>query len=147
MGSGAAGMAAIGRQLSRIPDESTAELVRWFVPRSKKVGGKMRWFGRNVQLSSKQVSRKRRASQSTVVLMGTPAACWSIKTYGRRGNYVVRVRRAEALNLTSVAPGVMFDEVTIRRPVDGDRRWERLVFEADRKYPDLVAELVDRSLR
>lgn len=142
--SGAAGMAAIARQLDKIPDAAVADLVRWFIPRSQQVGGRMRWFDRNVKLSSKIRRRRHRGPATTVVLAGTPAACWSIKSYGRRGNYDVNVRRAEALATT--VPGILFDRVHISRPTTGDGRWDRLVAEADRKLPDVTARLIDRRV-
>jgi hypothetical protein len=140
-------MAALARQTAAIPDDSVAALVRWFVPRSERLGGRMRWFGRNVKLSSKIRTRRRRQSTNTVVLAGTPASCWSIKSYGRRGGYDVTARRAPALALSSFAPGVFFAHVTVHQSTKGDRRWDRLVAEADRKFPDVVAELIDRGLR
>jgi len=145
MGSGAANMAALARQTAKIPDDSVAELVRWFVPRSEQVGGRMRWFGRNVKLSSK-IRKRRPGTSSTTVIGGTPAACWSIKSYGRRGGYDVQARRAPTLAIRSFAPGVFFDHVHIARPAKGDRRWDRLVAEADRKFPDVVADLIDRAV-
>ena len=145
MASGAASMAALARQTAKIPDESVAELVRWFIPRSKTVGGRMRWFGRNVQLSSKMQRRRAGRSANTVLIVGTPPACWSIKSYGRRGGYDVRVRRAQSL--ATAAPGVFFDKVHIAQPTKGDRRWDRLVDEANAKFPDVVANLIDRGFR
>jgi hypothetical protein len=146
MGSGAANMAALARQTAKIPDDSVAALVRWFIPRSEQVGGRMRWFGRNVKLSSKIRRRRPTASANTTIIVGTPASCWSIKSYGRRGGYDVQARRAPSLAISSFAPGVFYDKVRIERATKGDRRWDRLVAEADRKFPDVVAELLDRAV-
>lgn len=146
---GAAGMAALNRRLEKIPDEAVRELVAWFVPRSEKVGGRMRWFGRNVKLTTKIRSKKKRTDTSTVVLAGFPAACWSIKSYGRRGGYPVRQTRANpiparsGLRLATVAPGAWF---IVKTPTTGDKRWDKLVAEADRKFPDVVAGLIDRKV-
>jgi len=143
---GAAGMAALSRGLRDVTDDAVADLVRWFIPRSKVVGGRMRWFGRNAQLSSKLVRRKAGRGGNTVLIVGTPAACWSIKSYGRRGGYDVAARRAPALAIRSFSPGVFFAHVHISRPAQGDRRWDRLVDEADRRFPDVVATLIDRKV-
>jgi hypothetical protein len=141
--SGAAGLAALNRRLEKVPDEAVRDLVRWFVPRSEQIGGRGRWFGRNVKLSSKIKKRSKRDTANTVVLQGTPAALWSIKSYGRRGNYTVRVRRADALHLPS---GAVFDVVHIKTPTKGDRRWDRLVDEANDRFVDVVARVVDKRV-
>ena len=142
---GAAGMAALSRQLRDVPDDAVRDLVAWFIPRSKTVGGRMRWFGKNVPLSSKLIRRRAARGGNTVLIAGTPAACWSIKSYGRRGGYEVRARRAQSLH--TAAPGVFYDKVLIQRPAQGDRRWDRLVDEANAKFPDVVANLIDRGFR
>jgi hypothetical protein len=126
MGAGAAQMRALERRLEKVPDEAVTELVRWFVPRSEVVGGRMLWFGRNVKLTSKIKARKKHQSASTVILGGVPVSCWSIKSYGRKGNYPVKSRRKEALSLKAFSPGVFFQNVTVKRSVNGDRRWDRL---------------------
>jgi hypothetical protein len=154
MATGAANMRALARQVESIPDESVAELVRWFVPRSEVVGGRIRFAGRIYQLSSRIRTRKGGrgprtvavGSRSIVILGGTPAGAWAIKSYGRRGGYDVKPRRREALKLSAFAPGVFFEHVTVQRPTHGDRRWDRLVAEANIKFPDVVAELVDRRV-
>lgn len=146
MATGAANMRALARQLESIPDESVAELVRWFVPRSEQVGGRIQLRGRTYKLSSRIRSRRHRGSANTVILGGTPAGAWAIKSYGRRGGYIVRPRRREALKLSAFAPGVFFAHVTVRSSTGGDRRWDRLVAEADVKFPDVVAELVSRRV-
>jgi hypothetical protein len=143
---GAAGMAALSRQLAQVSDDAVADLVRWFVPRSKIVGGRMRWFGKNVQLTSKLSRRRAGRGGNTVLIVGSPASCWSIKSYGRRGGYDVRARRAPTLAISAFAPGVFFAHVHIAKPAQGDRRWDRLVDEADRKFPDVVATLIDRKV-
>jgi hypothetical protein len=146
MATGAANMRALERQLQAVPDEAVAELVRWFVPRSEAVGGRMQLRGRSYKLSSRIRSRKSRVSSSSVILGGTPAGAWAIKSYGRRGGYDVRPRRREALKLSAFAPGVFFFHVTVRSSTGGDRRWERLVVEADMHFPDVVADVVGRKV-
>jgi hypothetical protein len=143
---GAANMAALSRRLEKVPDAAVADLVRWFVPRSEKVGGRIVMFGRRFQLSSKVKRRRRNQSTNTEVIGGTPAAAWSIKSYGRTGGYPVRPRGKAALKLSSFAPGVYFEHVTVKRGTAGDRRWDRLVAEADRKFPDVVAEHINRKV-
>lgn len=145
--SGAASMRALERRLEKVPDEAVAELVRWFVPRSQQVGGRMLWFGKRVRLTSKIKTRRRRQSANSVVLGGVPVSCWSIKSYGRRGNYPVKARQKKALNLSAFAPGAFFAHVTVRTPTSGDRRWDRLVAEADVKFPDVVADVVYRAVK
>jgi hypothetical protein len=147
MATGAAQMRTLSRQLEKVPDEAVAALVRWFVPRSKQVGGRMLWFGRRVQLASKIKRRTKGRLANTVWLAGTPASCWSIKSYGRKGGYDVEPRRKEALSIKGFAPGVFFAHVTVHRAVNGDRRWDRLVAEADTRFPDVVADLVDAKVR
>jgi hypothetical protein len=142
---GAANMRALSRQLEKIPDESVKELVRWFVPRSEKIGGKIRFKGRTYQLSSRIRKRKAHHSTSAVVLGGTPAGAWSIKSYGRRGDYDVQPRNKKAIALlSSTVEGAQFARVHIASPTTGDQRWDRLVAEANNKFPDVVADLVDR---
>lgn len=143
---GAAGMAALSRRLEKVPDESVRELVAWLIPRAEQIGGRGRWFGKNVKLSARIKKRGRRQSTNTVIVQGTPAALWSIKSYGRRGGYPVTARNAAALHLSSVAPGAFYRTVTIHRPTSGDGRWDRLVREADAKLPDAVAGLIDRRI-
>jgi len=113
-------MAALSRQLKDVPDDAVRDLVRWFIPRSEQVGGRMRWYGRNIKLTSKVHRRRRRRSGNTVLLGGTPAAGWSIKSYGRHTGK--------------------------HGTTDGDGRWDKLVAEADRKFPDVVADLIDRRM-
>jgi hypothetical protein len=145
MATGAANMRALSRQLEKIPDESVKELVRWFVPRSEQIGGRIRFKGRSYQLSSRIRNRKARTSTSSVVVAGTPAGAWAIKSYGRRGGYDVVPRRKKAIALlSSSAPGVQFARVHIASPTTGDQRWDRLVTEANDKFPDVVADLIDR---
>lgn len=145
MATGAANMRSLSRQLEKVPDQAVAELVKWFVPRSEQVGGKMLWFGRVRQLSSRMRQPRKGQGSSSVVVGGTPASCWSIKSYGRRGGYTVRPRRRKALKLGGVA-NVFFAEVHVGRPTTGDGRWDRLVLEADAKFPDVVANLIDRKV-
>lgn len=142
---GAAGMRSLSRQLEKVPDQAVAELVRWFVPRSEQIGGKMLWFGRVRQLSSRMRQPRRGQGSSRVVVGGTPASCWSIKSYGRKGGYTVKPKRREALHLRGLA-NVFFAEAHIGRSTNGDRRWDRLVTEADQKFPDVVASLIDRKV-
>lgn len=150
MATGAANMRALARQLESLPDESVKELVRWFVPRSEQIGGRIRFKGRTYQLSSRIRSRKgqrasRAGSTNSVVVGGTPAGAWAIKSYGRRGNYDVRPRRKEAIALlSSTVPGAQFASVHIASGTTGDNRWNRLVDEANAKFPDVVADLIDR---
>lgn len=139
-------MAALSRQLDKVPDEAVAELVRWFVPRSEKVGGRAVWFGRVVQLSSRIKKRRRHQSTNTVLVGGTPASIWSIKSNGRTGGYPVRPKAKAALKLSSFAPGAYFEHVTVKRGTSGDGRWDRLVAEADRKFPDVAADVVARKV-
>ena len=145
--SGAASMRALERRLEKVPDEAVAELVRWFVPRSQEVGGRMLWFGKRVRLTSKIKARRKGQSDSTVIVGGVPVSCWSIKSYGRRGNYSVKPRRKEALSLRAFAPGAFFNHVTVHMPTTGDRRWDRLVAEADVRFPDVVADVVYRAVK
>jgi len=117
---GAANMRTLARQLNDVPDDAVRELVRWFVPRSETIGGKMRWYGDTVQLSTKIRKRRRGRTSNTVLIGGTPAAGWSIKSYGRHTGK--------------------------HGTTQGDRRWDKLVLEADRKFPDVVANLIDRKV-
>lgn len=151
MATGAANMAALARRMEKVPDQAVAELVQWFVPRSESVGGKMRWYGGIVQLSSRVKKRRRKQSANSVVLQGTPASCWSIKSYGRQGGYPVKAPDRPdgspgTLALRSFAPGVFFNHVTIKRRTTGDKRWDRLVAEADARFPDVVADVVARKV-
>lgn len=143
-------MAALGKQLGKVPDDAVRDLVAWFVPRSEELGGTGLWFGKRVQLSSRlrrQRHTRAQRSSNSVVLGGTPAGLWAIKSYGRIGDYDVVPRRAPALALSNFVPGVFFERVHVQRAVAGDGRWDRLVREADAKFPDVVAELVDRAVR
>jgi hypothetical protein len=118
---GAANMRTLARQTAKIPDEAVAELVRWFVPRSEQVGGRMRWYGKNIQLSSRVLKRRKGHSENTVLLGGTPPAGWSIKSYGRHtGDH---------------------------GSTQGDKRWDKLIVQTDAKFVDVVARLVDRRVR
>jgi hypothetical protein len=145
MATGAANMRTLARQLEQVPDQAVAELVRWFVPRSEAVGGKMRWFNRVVQLSSRLRTPRRGRGSSSVIVHGSPASCWSIKSYGRKGGYTVRPTRRKALHLGALS-NVFFAEVHIGRGTNGDRRWDRLVTEADQKFPDVVADVVSKRV-
>lgn len=147
MARGAANMAALSRRVENIPDASVADLVRWFVPRSEEIGGRFRLYGHEMQLSSRIRSRSSRSKMSTTRLAGTPATGWSIKSYGRKGNYDVRPRRAFALHIGGFAEGAFFERVHIDRATSGDGRWDKLVAEADLRFPDVVADLVDGALR
>ena len=146
MGKGAANMAALSRQVAKIPDESVAALVEWFVHRAEEVGGTFVLYGHKQQMSARIRSRKSRGRMASTFLAGTPATAWSIKSFGRRGEYVVRPRARAALSLRAFAPGVMWEHVTVHRETHGDGRWERLIMEADAKFPDVVADFVDRAV-
>jgi hypothetical protein len=135
-------MRVLERQLEKVPDEAVAELVRWFVPRSQEVGGRMLWFGKRVQLTSRIKKPKKGQNSSSLFLVGTPVSCWSIKSYGRRGEYAVKPRRKQALSIKAFAPGAFFEHVTVHSSTTGDFRWDRLVDEANVKFPDVVAQLV-----
>lgn len=144
MATGAANMRALSRQVESIPDDAVAELVRWFVPRSEQVGKRMIWYGHDVQLSSRLRKRSRRKTDSRVVLAGTPAGAWSVLSYGRRGDYDIVPRRKLALSISDV---IAVDRVHITKAVTkGDGRWDKLVREADAKFPDVVARLVDKRV-
>jgi len=145
---GAANMAALSKQVAKIPDAGVADLVTWFVQRAEEVGGTFRFAGgRPVRLSARIKSKQSRGSTATTVLGGTPAAAWSIKSYGRRGGYQIAPRRREALSIGAVAGGAVFEHVTVRHKTSGDRRWDALVDAANDRFPDVVAELVDGSVR
>lgn len=154
MATGAANMATLARQLEKLPDQAVAELVRWFVPRSEQIGGVMTFKGRRYQLSSRIRTRKggrvgRAATggaTGAVVVVGTPAGGWSIKSYGRRGGYDVKPRRRQALSLSAYIADGVFASAHIGRGTTGDRRWDRLVEEANVKFPDVVASLIDRKV-
>jgi len=143
----AAQMRALEKRLAKVPDEAVADLVKWFIPRSEQVGGRMIWFGKNRKLSSKVKARRKGQSASTVVLQGVPVSPWSIKSYGRKGNYQVKSRRKESLSLKAFSPGVFFEHVTVKRGTSGDRRWNKLVAEADMKFPDVVADVVAKRVK
>ena len=147
MGSGAAALRQLQRQLSKVPDQAVADLVRWFIPRSEEIGGVMRsWYGTdNQQLSSKLRTPRKRERSTAVRIVGTPAGAWAIKTYGRRGDYEIVPRRAHAIALSSFVDAY-FASVHVDTKTSGDDRWNVLVLEADSKFHDVVAELVDRSL-
>jgi hypothetical protein len=143
---GAANMRALSRQLAAVPDGAVAELVAWFVPRSEQIGGRGRWFGRTVQLSSRIKRRARGQATNLVVVGGTPPALWSIKSYGRRGGYPVRAVRARSLHLGGFSPGQFFERVDVGAGTTGDRRWDRLVAEADDKFVTVAADVVSRRV-
>jgi hypothetical protein len=132
--------------LEKVPDEAVAELVRWMIPRSEQIGGRMLWFGKRVKLTVRRKKIKKDQDSSSVTLVGVPISCWSIKSYGRRGGYDVKPKRKEALSLKGFAPGVFFAHVTVRSGTNGDRRWDRLVGEAEARFPDVVGDLVDRKV-
>ena len=113
-------MRATFRQLEAVPPAAVVELVEWFVPRSKQIGGRMQWFGKRKQLTSKRARRRSGESSGMAVLVGVPVSCWSIKSNGHR----------------TVNGGF----------VPGDGRWDRLVAEADARFPALVDRLVDKAV-
>jgi hypothetical protein len=142
MATGAAQMKALTRQLGRVPDQAVTDLLEWMVPRSQQIGGRMMWFGKKRRLTIKVKKRRKAQRANVAVIQGVPVSCWSIKSYGRRGDYWVRPRRAEALSIKGAAPGVMFEQIHIQRGTSGDRRWNRLVAEAQIRFPDIVGGLV-----
>lgn len=147
MASGAANMAALSRRIEKIPDASVADLVRWFIPRSEEIGGRFVLYGHAKQLSSRIRTRSSRGKVASTLLAGTPATGWSIKSYGRKGGYSITPRRRLALRLSAFAAGAYFERVHIDRATTGDKRWDKLVNEADAKFPDVVADLVDGAVR
>jgi len=146
MASGAAQMAALSKRIESIPDAAVQELVRWFVPRSEEIGGTFRLYGHDKRLSSRVRTRSSRGKVANTLLGGTPATGWSIKSFGRRGQYDVRPRRALALKLSSFSGGAYFERVHVSRATTGDNRWQQLVDEASTKFPTVVAELVDSAV-
>ena len=147
MASGAAGMAALSKRISAIPDDSVQALVRWFVPRSEQIGGRFKLYGHDKALTSRIRTRSSRGKMASTVLAGTPATGWSIKSYGRRGGYTVHTRTKQALSIGGVSSGLAFDNVRIDRATSGDHRWDKLVDEANAKFPDVIAELIDSVVR
>lgn len=147
MASGAAQMAALSKRIEAIPDDAVQSLVRWFIPRSEQIGGSFRLYGHDKRLSSRIRTRSSRGRVASTLLGGTPATAWSIKSFGRRGNYTVRPRRALALHLSSFVGGAYFERVHVDRATVGDDRWSRLVDEASTKFPDVVAELMSDAVR
>jgi hypothetical protein len=143
---GAADLRSVARQLANVPDDAAAELVRWMVPRSKQIGGRMMWFGKNVQLAARPKRPRHDRDQTTVTVVGVPISCWSIKSYGRKGGYDVKPKRKEALALKGFAPGVFFAHVTVQRSTSGDRRWDRLIAEADLRFPHMIEQHIDKAV-
>lgn len=143
MASGAAQMAALSKRIESIPDDAVQALVRWFIPRSEEIGGTFRLYGHDKSLSSRIRTRSSRGKVANTVLGGTPATAWSIKSFGRRGGYDVRPRRRLALEVG----GLFFAHVRVDRATTGDHRWDKLVDEADTRFPDVVAELLDDAVR
>lgn len=144
---GAANMRHLADQIESIPDAAIAELVRWFVPRSEVIGGQMTLYGTRVQLSSKLRNPRKRERSTSVRIVGNPASAWSIKSFGRVGNYDIVPRRAQALKLGDVAAGAFIQHAHVDQPTHGDGRWDKLVDEADDRFPDVVATMVDRAVR
>jgi hypothetical protein len=134
---GAADLRSVARQLANVPDDAAAELVRWMVPRSKQIGGRMMWFGKNVQLAARPKRPRHDRDQTTVTVVGVPISCWSIKSYGRKGGYDVKPKRKEALALKGFAPG---------GSTSGDRRWDRLIAEADLRFPHMIEQHIDKAV-
>jgi hypothetical protein len=146
MATGAAQIKALTRQLGKVPDQSVIELMRWMVPRSEQLGGRMMWFGKRRKLTVKPKKRRKGQSTTSVIIGGVPASCWSIKSYGRKGNYDVRPRTKQALSLKGFAPGVHFAHVHIQSGTNGDRRWDRLMAELDIRFVDVVDDLVEQAV-
>jgi hypothetical protein len=147
MATGAANMRTLTRQLKKVPDESVTELVRWMVPRSEQLGGRMLWFGKNRKLTIKIKKRWKKQASNIAIVAGVPVSCWSIKSYGRKGGYDVRPKTKQALSLRGYAPGVYFaHSVHVQSGTAGDRRWDRLIAEARVRFPDIVGDLVERKV-
>ena len=146
MATGAGELAALARQIEAIPADAVGQTTRWFIPRSERVGGHMRVRGRVVKLTTKVRSRRDSGDTASAVLAGVPAGFWSIKSYGRRGGYEIRPRLKQALKLSGVT-NVFFSHVTIHTATKGDRRWDRLVDDADVYLFETADDLVDRSIR
>ena len=147
MASGAAGMAALSKRIAAIPDDSVQALVAWFIPRSEQIGGRFNLYGTGKLLSSRIRTRSARGRVASTLLAGTPATAWSIKSYGRKGGYTVHTRRKLALSIGGLSSGLAFDNVHIDRATSGDGRWDKLVDEANAKFPDVIAELIDAGVR
>ena len=125
-----------------------ADGARLTLDEASRLGG--RFAGR--PLYAEVVQKRTSRGRSTVLLWAKPAGAWSIKTYGRRGGYVVRPRgRARLGRRGRVAlriPGAPSGFAASASPsaTRGDGRWDDVVRNVTDELPAGVAELVDEAL-
>lgn len=143
----AASLRKSARRLEAVPDTAVADAARLTIDEAVALGGR---FGRG-HLFAEAVERRRRKGRSSVLMWAKPAGAWSIKSYGRRGGYLVapRSRRLGRRGRSVLrVPGSPTGFAAHTRPgaSSGDRRWDRVVEVVSAEFDDLVGEQVGAAI-
>ncbi len=127
----AASLRKTARQLERIPHDALRDCADEVAQTANRVGGS---FG----AKRKRLTVNIKPGKDVVVIRGTPAGAWAIKSYGRSQS----VARGRALG----TPGGSF-HAKRARATGGDKRWTRVVHAAEDNSPRIIADAVSKALR
>ena len=127
----AASLRKTARQLERIPDDGLRDCAEAVADVANRLGGT---FG----AKRKRLTVNIKPGKDVVVIRGTPAGAWAIRSFGRSES----VARGRALG----TKGGSF-HAKRARATGGDRRWTRVVQSAEDESPRILAEAVQKAMR
>jgi len=126
---------ATAAKVARVPAAVATDAARTAVDTADQLGGRMK----NGERLTADIGRVRSARSTTeVTVEGDPPGAWSIKSYGRRGNYTVRTGRVLDLRGAGGGAPSAARSAHIKRAATGDGRWDRVI--------DAAAEQAARAL-
>ena len=127
----AANLRKTARQLERIPDDGLRDCAKEVADVANRIGGT---FG----AKRKRLTVNIKPAKNLVVIRGTPAGAWAIRSFGRSES----VARGRALG----TKGGDF-HAKRSRAAGGDRRWTRVVQSAEDNSPRIIAEAVSKAVK
>jgi hypothetical protein len=125
----------IAASLSKVPTNSVEPIGAQFKDIAERHGGR---FMRRYKLTGVVAQVYDKGDSVNMILVGKPAGFWAIKSYGRSA---VRPIRKKAL---STGRGHPFAHAG---PAGGNKAWDRAVSDLDRAVPDVVAKVLDRTVK
>ena len=127
----AASLRKTARQLERIPDTGLRDCAEAVADVANRLGGT---FG----AKRKRLTVNIKPGKDVVVIRGTPAGAWAIRSFGRSES----VARGRALG----TKGGSFHAK--RSPATGgDGRWDRVRHAAEDESPRIIAESVSKAMK
>lgn len=128
----AANLRKTARQLERIPDDALRDCAKEVADVANRIGGT---FG----AKRKRLTVNIKPEKDSVIIRGSTAGGWAIKSYGRAES----VARGRSLG---TAKGD-FHAKKAKAVTSGDRRWDRVVQAAEDESPRIIVEAVSKAMR